>query len=90
MRKHSVRKGLKSALALGLSAVLTMGLFTGCSSTGTGGTGGTSSSDDLITLTVFSERANYSGMQVGWAAKVLADNFGVELNIVPNTTKLLA
>ncbi len=39
---------------------------------------------DTLTLTVFSERANYSGLQEGWSAKLMKDLFNVELNIVPN------
>lgn len=89
MRRHSIKRIVKGACAAALSATMMLGLFTGCtsggSSGGNDGNGSGGSNDDLITLTVFSERANYSGMQVGWTAKVLADEFGVELNIVPNT-----
>ncbi|GHV39469.1 hypothetical protein FACS189490_03130 [Clostridia bacterium] len=35
-----------------------------------------------VTLTAFSQLANYSGEQVGWFAKVLLDKFNVKLNIV--------
>ena len=93
MKKFIIKKGFKRAAALGMTAALTMGLFTGCGGSGSSGSssssgssgGDSSNNDDLITLTVFSERANYSGLQTGWSAKILADNFGVELNIVPNT-----
>lgn len=89
MRRHSIKRIVKGACATALSAAMMLGMLTGCtsggSSGGNDGNGGGGSKDDLITLTVFSERANYSGMQVGWAAKVLEDKFGVELNIVPNT-----
>ena len=40
---------------------------------------------DTLTLTVFSQRANYSGLQEGWSAKMMKDLFNVELNIVPNS-----
>lgn len=81
MKKRTIKKALKNALVMGLSATMIMGLFSGC-----GTTSSSSSSDkDTITLTVFSERANYSGLQVGWAAQVLKEKFNVELNIVPNT-----
>ncbi|MCD7709579.1 MAG: hypothetical protein LUI02_06870 [Clostridiales bacterium] len=38
---------------------------------------------DPVTLTVFSELANYSGEQLGWSAKILKDKFNVILNIIP-------
>ena len=37
-----------------------------------------------ITLTVYSQLANYSGIQTGWGATLLKDKFNVELNIVPD------
>lgn len=37
-----------------------------------------------ITLTVYSQTANYSGIQTGWSATLLKDLFNVELNIVPD------
>ena len=40
---------------------------------------------DTITLTVFSERANYQGEQYGWTAQVMLDKFNVKLNIIPNS-----
>ena len=39
---------------------------------------------DTLTLNVFSQRANYSGLQEGWSAKMMKDLFNVEINIVPN------
>ena len=35
-----------------------------------------------ITLTVFSNLANYSGNQPGWFAKVIKDKFNIKLNII--------
>lgn len=35
-----------------------------------------------VTLDVYSQRANYSGEQVGWFAKVMLDKFNVKLNII--------
>ena len=40
--------------------------------------------EEPVTLTVFSQLANYSGEQVGWSAKILKDKFNVILNIVPD------
>ncbi len=37
-----------------------------------------------ITLTVFSQVANYSGEQVGWFADIMLEKFNVKLNIVPD------
>ncbi len=37
-----------------------------------------------ITLTVFSQVANYSGEQVGWFADLMLEKFNVKLNIVPD------
>ena len=39
---------------------------------------------ETLTLNVFSERANYSGEQTGWSAKLFQDLFNVKINIVPN------
>lgn len=35
-----------------------------------------------ITLTVYSQTANYSGEQIGWFAKIMLDKFNVKVNIV--------
>lgn len=89
---------VKKTAAFALSAALMTGLLTGCGSkldTTSGGTnqGGTAdggaSLDDIIpketlTLNVFSERANYSGEQMGWFAQLMKEKFNVKLNIVPN------
>ena len=40
--------------------------------------------DETITLTAYSQLANYSGIQTGWGATLLKDLFNVELNIVPD------
>ncbi len=39
---------------------------------------------DTVTLTVYSQLANYSGEQIGWFAKILLDKFNVKMNIVPD------
>ena len=38
--------------------------------------------DKTLTLTVYSQLANYSGEQLGWAAALLKDKFNVQWNIV--------
>ena len=65
----------KRIIAIALVAVMLCGLLTGCGSTKNG----------TITLTVFSELANYSGEQVGWIAKMLKEKFNVVLNIIPSS-----
>lgn len=40
--------------------------------------------DEEVTLTVFSQLANYSGEQIGWFGKVMKDRFNVKLNIIPS------
>ncbi len=37
-----------------------------------------------ITLNVYSQLANYSGIQTGWGAKLLEDMFNVRINIIPD------
>lgn len=39
-------------------------------------------SAEPITLTVYSQLANYSGMQIGWFAQVMLEKFNVKINIV--------
>lgn len=40
---------------------------------------------ELITLNVYSQLANWSGMQTGWYAALLKDKFNVQLNIIPDS-----
>ncbi|HWT75371.1 MAG TPA: hypothetical protein VN258_11745 [Mobilitalea sp.] len=65
-------KKLISLLLIGTVVFSTLSL-TGCSS---------GKKDKPITLTVYSQRANYSGEQAGWFAKVLLDKFNVKMNMV--------
>jgi len=39
--------------------------------------------DGIIRLDVYSQLANFSGIQQGWGATLLKDKFGVEINIIP-------
>ena len=66
-------KRMKKLLALLLVVALAVPTFTGCGD-----------SDAPVTLTVYTQLANYSGEQVGWSAKVLLEKFNVILNIVPD------
>jgi multiple sugar transport system substrate-binding protein/putative aldouronate transport system substrate-binding protein len=46
----------------------------------TGGGGG--GDDGLITLTIYSQLANFAGPQTGWAAQIMEEKFGVRIEIV--------
>ncbi len=80
----------KKVIASLLVGAMAMGLFAGCggqaggsTTGGTGGTGGgAASGEEPITLTVFSELANYSGEMQGWFAKILLDKWNVKVNLV--------
>lgn len=89
--KKNMGKYLKRATSVLLSTAMVAGMLVGCGgNTATGGsaggaTGGANTDYEPVTLTCFSERANYSGEQVGWAAQILKEKFNVTLNIIPNT-----
>lgn len=85
--KKNMGRYLKRATSILLAATMVAGTLVGCGGNTAGGDGdaGAGSVYDPVTLTVFSERANYSGEQVGWAAQVLKEKFNVTLNIIPNT-----
>ena len=44
--------------------------------------GAAASSDELLTIEIYDEAANYQGTQTGWFAKVVKDRFNIELNII--------
>lgn len=67
-------KKLKQLSALLLAGTMTVSMLGGCSE----------KKEDVITITVFSQLANYSGLQTGWSAEILKEKFNVELNIVPD------
>jgi len=80
-----VMRSAKKTLAFCLAAVMGVGALAGCGKNGDkNGGAGTKKSEEPITLTVFSQRANYSGEQVGWSAQLLKEKFNVILNIVPD------
>lgn len=74
-----MRKGFKTkALSMLLATSMVVGAtsaMTGCGS----------KDDGPVTLTVYSQLANYSGLQTGWMGDVLKEKFNVELNIVPDS-----
>jgi len=67
-------------LSLSLAFVLVLSLFTGCTSGSS-----SSNSDDPVSLTVYSQTANYSGELTGWFAQELLERFNVKINIIPDT-----
>ncbi|MCR5633833.1 MAG: extracellular solute-binding protein [Lachnospiraceae bacterium] len=69
---------LKRWLSVAMAGTMLAGCLTGCAGGGSGAKG------EPITLTVFSQLANYSGEQTGWSADVLLEKFNVKLNIVPD------
>ena len=73
MRRRFSKKALSLLLATSMVAG-SASVMTGC---------GSNADNGPITLTVYSQLANYSGIQTGWAADVLLEKFNVELNIVP-------
>ncbi len=85
---------LKKVISSLLVAALTAGMLTGCgggnassangesASANAGGNSGNAANEETITLTVFSELANYSGEMQGWFAKELLNKFNVKVNLV--------
>jgi multiple sugar transport system substrate-binding protein/putative aldouronate transport system substrate-binding protein len=66
-------KALKRKIAVLLAAVMLLALpvtLSGCNESG------------LIKIVIYSQTANSSGNQVGWAAEILKEKFGVEVMIV--------
>ena len=86
--RKNMSKIFKRTAAVVLSTAMVAGTLTGCGGQTTSGDAsadGSASGYEPVTLTCFSERANYSGEQVGWAAQLLKEKFNVTLNIIPNT-----
>ncbi|MBR6345098.1 MAG: hypothetical protein IKR70_05120, partial [Lachnospiraceae bacterium] len=71
-------RNFKRWLSVAMAGTMLAGCLTGCAGGGSGAKG------EPITLTVFSQLANYSGEQTGWSADVLLEKFNVKLNIVPD------
>lgn len=80
MRKATWKKAvsilLASTMVIGSAATIT-----GC--------GGKKKTKETITLDVFSQVANYSGLQTGWMGDILKKKFNVKLNIISNQDGVL-
>ena len=64
-----------------LSVLLTTSLLVGSASALTACT--SKQNGGPIKLDVYSQLANFSGMQTGWSADILKDELGIEINIIP-------
>lgn len=64
--------------------IISILLVTGIVMTGCGKNNATQSNEP-ITLNVYSQLANYSGLQAGWMADILLEKFNVKLNIIPDS-----
>lgn len=73
-------KKIKKIVSALLIVSLMASMIAGCG----GKSGGSAAKGETVTLTVFSQLANYSGIQTGWFAEVLKEKFNVELLIVPD------
>lgn len=69
-------KKFKKGIALLLSVIMVCSMLAGC--------GGGNKKKDIITLTVYSQLANYSGEMQGWFAQILEDRWGVKVNLIPD------
>lgn len=66
--------------AVSVLLVTTMVIGTGVSITGCTD----NKKSETVTLDVYSQAANYSGLQGGWMADILKEKFNVKLNIIPD------
>ena len=76
----NMKKIVKKLVCLVMVGIMICGLFAGC---GGGGGSADNGKDDPITITIFSELANFNGQQTGWVAQMLLEKFNVIVNIVP-------
>ncbi len=75
MRKCFGKKMLSMLLAASM-VICTSSVMTGCGS----------KKNKTVTLTVYSQLANYSGLQTGWSADILLKKFNVKINIIPESS----
>ena len=73
MRKNFTKKATSMLLATSM-IVGSTSFLAGCGS----------KKNEIVTLDVYSQLANYSGVQTGWIADILKDKFKVKLNIIPD------
>lgn len=68
-----MKKMMKKVIVLTLVCAMLISNFTACGK-----------KEETVTLTIYSQLANFSGEQMGWSAKILKDKFNVVVNIVPD------
>lgn len=78
MRKTIFSKKMLSVLLAASMVVGSTSIISGCGRT-------SNQKDKVITLDVYSQLANFSGLQGGWSADILEKKFGVKLNIIPES-----
>lgn len=71
MRKKYLWKKLMSMALAGSMVVGLTSTLSGCTE-----------KEDVVTLDVYSQLANYSGLQTGWMADILLEKLNVQLNII--------
>lgn len=66
---------MKKMITMLLSVILTVSLLSGCGE----------KAEEPVTLTVYSQLANYSGEMTGWFAQEILERFNAKILIVPDT-----
>lgn len=79
--KHMRKCFGKKMLSVAMAATLLVG-----STTALTACGGSSAGKGPVTLTVYSQLANYQGNQIGWSADILQKKFNVKINIIPESS----
>ncbi|MDO4165962.1 MAG: hypothetical protein Q4D32_01005 [Eubacteriales bacterium] len=74
MKKKLFSKKFLSMLLVSSMVVGSVATMSGCTK-----------KDDIITLDVYSQLANFSGEQGGWGADVLKEKLGIKINIIPDS-----
>ena len=68
-------KKFKKIVSLVLATTMVLSLLSGC---------GKSDKGETVTLTCYSQTANYSGELTGWFAQELKERFNVKIQIIPD------
>lgn len=85
MNTMITRRNLAKLAGLGLGATALSGCGGSLVNQGAGSADASGSSEEEITITAFSQLANWSGEQVGWGAVLLKDLFNMKVTVVPDT-----
>lgn len=75
---------MKKVLSLVLSLVLMVSMLAACGNKEAGVTA-EEEKEEPITLTIYSQTANYSGEMTGWFAQIMLERFNVKIHLVPDT-----